>query len=73
MTLQSMVLFRDGPFDYSLTFDPDIVQAIDSQTLRRIGYLADLSDAEVEERVRQQQRKERKPAPQAKQLGKTPS
>ncbi len=56
MVLQSVVMFRDGDFEFDTQLDTKTITAIDSQTLRRIGYLDGLSHQEINRRSRNLQR-----------------
>ena len=56
MVLQSVVMFRDGDFEFDTQLDTQSVSAIDSQTLRRIGYLDGLGPQEIKRRTRNLQR-----------------
>ncbi len=52
IALQTLVHFKDGPFDYDTTIDTESIDAIDDQLLRRIGYLDGLPEVEIRERMR---------------------
>ncbi|MFT5302717.1 MAG: hypothetical protein ACI814_003534, partial [Mariniblastus sp.] len=52
ITLQSLVYFQDGPFDYETTLKTDSVKSIDDQVMRRLGYLDGLPEAEIRNRMK---------------------
>jgi arylsulfatase A-like enzyme len=62
IALQTLVHFKDGPFDYDTTIDTESVKSIDDQVMRRIGYLDGLPEAEIRKRMREIMQKRRSKA-----------
>lgn len=52
IALQSLVLFRDGPYEYDCSLDTSTIRALDDQVLRRIGYLDGLTNAQIRQRIK---------------------
>lgn len=50
IALQSLVFFKDGPFDYQVDIDFDSIKTVDSQVVRRVGYLMGLPEPEIKKR-----------------------
>lgn len=64
IALQTLVHFKDGPYDYNTKIDSNSVKVMDEQVMRRIGFLQGLPEAEIRKRMRaimQSRRKQSKP------------
>lgn len=59
IALQTWVLLQDPGFGFDLKFKPDVIKAVDSQVLRRIGFLSGMSAKETKDLVRKRMRADR--------------
>lgn len=59
IALQTLVLFKDGPFPFDDSLDTSKIKVVDEQVVRRIAYIDGLSAVEVKQRVRDLQKRTR--------------
>lgn len=57
--MQSIVLFRDGPFHFEFQSSTLTPTSVDSQVIRRLGYLKNMSPSETRVLVKQRMKQER--------------
>lgn len=59
IALQTWVLLKEPGFGFDLKFKPNLIKAVDSQVLRRIGFLSGMSSKETKDLVRKRMRADR--------------